>query len=636
MYRFDEFRLDAGERQLFKGSQEILLTAKAFDVLLVLVRNRSKTVTKEEFMQFVWPDAVVEESNLADNVSTLRQLLGDDARDPRYIRTIPRRGYRFVAEVERMVSAPSSTPVSTNEGELSTLQPSVHRTRRKDILLGAMGILTAIVLAVLLIAGRNGEEQPATHVPATESAVRSIAVLPFAALVEAQRDEPLELGMTDAIISRLSTIREVRTLPSASVFSLSEERDFRKIGKALDVDVLLDGRVQKQSGRVRVSVQLIRASDGSLLWADRFDESLQDLFRVQDVIAERVANKLALRLASSPSQSLAPGGTRNIDAYQHYIQGRFFWNKRTPIGFERAIDHFEKAIALDPEYAQAHASLAETYVVLPGWTQAPAHEMAAKAEKSARRAIELDPRVAEAYTALGSAWDHQNKFAASGEAFRRAIELNPNYPTAHQWYAEWLIKQNRLREAGEHVEIAHRLDPLSLAISVTVGFHHYLNGRLDLAEEQMARTLELDPSMIRPHVFLSWIHFDRGDLRRAASARARIIVANRAETPGRDSDREDVEKALLAAIQRDGRDGYLREQMVQLERLGASMKTAPAIYVENCALLGNLDCAFEALRIAIDINHPIVSSINVDPHLANLRRDPRYPALAREIGIRID
>jgi TolB-like protein/DNA-binding winged helix-turn-helix (wHTH) protein len=455
-YEFGRFRLDPAERQLRRGAEVVPLTPKALDVLLLLVEQGGHALRKEEFLERVWADSHVEEKNLADKISEVRRALEDDPRAPTFIETVQRHGYRFVAEVkeveeegagEMLVRERERARVVYEEEDESTARalPSAQlgrpRVRRR---------VSTVVIFVLAAAGllafyafRRG---PATATDA--GAVRSLAVLPFKPLAANDRDESLELGMADTLITRLSAVGQLAVRPTSAVRRYTRlEDEAAAAGRELGVDAMLDGSIQKAGDRVRVSVRLVRAGEGRTLWAEQFDERFTDIFSVQDSIARRVVGALSLKLSGEEGARLTKRDTQDTEAYRRYLTGRYFWNKRTPEGFEKAIDYYERAAAADPNYALAHAGLAETYCLLPNWTGAPPEESYRRAERAARRALELDPQLAEAYTALSNVKiSLYHDWAGAGEDCKRAIELSPNYATAHQWYGR--CEQPRPRLLG--------------------------------------------------------------------------------------------------------------------------------------------------------------------------------------------
>jgi TolB-like protein/DNA-binding winged helix-turn-helix (wHTH) protein/tetratricopeptide (TPR) repeat protein len=459
--RFGPFRLDADERQLLReDGTAVPLTAKAFDVLLLLVRNRDRTVTKEEFMAEVWAGTVVEEANLTDNISTLRQALGDDAREPLYIRTVPRRGYRFVAAVTSdPVRGEPATATESPSGPIAAapVAPSplpvtapAPRVRRRFAAIGLAVVVLATLAAITLRMRGGGEES-----------LRALAVLPFKPLVAAERDEAMEIGMTDALIAKLSRVREISVRPTTAVLPYTEANvDFRDIGSKLDVDAILDGKVLKRGDRMRVSVQLVRAADGSILWADRFDEPLTDMFALQDAISERVANALQVRLTSADRQSLSARTTDDVEAYQLYLQGRHHWRTFTPDGLMASVTYFNAAIARDPNFAQAWAGLANAYSVIGIWGPIPAREAFPRSRAAAQRAVALAPHLGETHI--------------------------PMIVSRMMYERDW-------KGAKRELDLVQQLDPSNSDLHTMLGYYQQAMGRADLALVELRKTAAISP-----------------------------------------------------------------------------------------------------------------------------------------------
>ncbi|PYQ05375.1 MAG: hypothetical protein DMF82_08645, partial [Acidobacteria bacterium] len=369
MYDFGPFRLDPPKRLLLREGRPLALTPRAFDILVVLIENRGRVVDKDELMRLVWADVVVEEANLTQSVFTLRKLLGDGPHEHRYIATVPRRGYQFVADVcETHPAWPPST--------------------RPD------------------------------------SPARSLAVLPFAALGR-EVDEYMGLGLADALITRMGNIRQIVVRPTSAVRPyVGRATDPVSAGRRLGVDMVLEGSIQRAAGRIRVTVQLVSVDAGASVWGQCFDESLTDIFSIEDSISTRLATALVSSLTAEEKQRLHQRYTQDHEAYDAYLRGRHQWNTRTENGLRKALQQFERAVERDPAYALAHAGLADCYTLLgsAGYAMLPPREALARARAAAVRALEIDPDLAEAHTSLALVkfrldWDWRD---AESE-FRRAI-----------------------------------------------------------------------------------------------------------------------------------------------------------------------------------------------------------------------
>ena len=543
LYEFGPFRLDVKERLLLKDGEPVSLTPRSFDVLAVLVREHGKLVTKDEFLSEVWPDSFVEETNLPQNVYLLRKVLGDEEYTcPKFIETVTRHGYRFIADVkeisdgnaELMVHQRTSTEIlleqEQNEGvpkTLVTLPESVPlpvprpSTRRFAVLvLGFLATLAGLVaLSYLLLKDRND----------TGSTPKSVAVLPFKSI--GAEEDHVGLGMTDAIITRLSSLRQFTVMPTTAVFKYADgEHDPLVAGHALGADAILEGTVQCAGDGIRVTVRLIKVLDGEPLWAETFDEKFTNIFSTQDAISERVARAMRYKLTTRERQLLARQPTTNVEAYEAYVRGIYFWNKRTAEGLRQSIRYFEHAVAQDPNYALAYAGLSDSYsqVGYFGYDDIlPRREAFEKARETVRRALELDGGVAEAHTALGMVKAYYDgDFLGAEESLRQAIDLNPSYGTAHFRYSLLLLVLGRVNEARRAAMKAQELDPLSALINTNLGYMLYLQRDFDKAEMFCRKALETEPDSFTAqyHLGLIYIQKNRHDeamevLQKAAQVR---------------------------------------------------------------------------------------------------------------------
>lgn len=528
IYRFGEFRLDKTNRLLFRQSETVPIPPKVFDLLLVLVERSSEVVEKEELMRLLWPDTIVEENNLTVSMSALRKALGDGKDGVKLIETIPRRGYRFVVQVEEEQAIPKVTPadntlikLATSSSGLQSLEPlkqsaqlavlpdtsssdeSLNSSRPQPLgIFLAVGGLLLIVTAVVFL-WRNVYSGFSNG---SRTEIRSLAVLPFKPLAVGVTDESLGLGLADALITRLSNTGKIVVRPTSAIVNYSKpDQDLMSAAKELQVDALLDGRVQRDGNRIRITVQFLRASNGETIWGQSFDEQFTNILSVQNIISEKVATALTLKLSATEQQLLNKKYTENTEAFELYLKGRYFWNKRTPQDVLKAIDLFRQAIALDPNFALAYAGIADGYVSL-GTPQVMLggqrdDKFWIEARQAAQKALELDPMLAEAHASLGAATaaSYGGDHNIAHKEFELATQLNPNYASAHLYYAVDLAGENRLEEALLHSAKARQLDPVSAPINVTYGM---LLGRLRRSNEaidQLKKALELDPNNIRAH-----------------------------------------------------------------------------------------------------------------------------------------
>ncbi len=602
-YDFGDFRLDTRASQLLtRDGQPLPLTPRAFDTLLYLVEHPGVLVGKDELMREIWPDTVVEENNLNQAISTVRRALGETAGENRYVVTVPGRGYRFVPQV-RPAEAAEDRP------------PAQPRNRlRVAVVVGAAVVLTLLIsLAVQTARARRPIEPPA-------ATTRSIAVLPFKPLVPNQREESLEMGMADTLIVQLGNVERVRVQPITSVRRYGGiEQDAVAAGRALGVESVLEGTIQKAENRIRVTARLLRVSDGSQLWAGQFDEDFTNVFSVQDAISRRILLALALRLTSDEQTRIAESHPSNTEAYELYLAGRLHWQARTVDSLNAAIDYFSRAIERDPNYALAHAGLADAYAILGVFHVRPA-EAFPKSRVAALNALRIDERLGEAHASLAHIKvQYEYDWAGAETAYRRAIALNPNYANSRHFFAIYLAARGRFEESLTEIARARELDPTSPFIQMTAANILFQARRFDESLVEVERALELSSEVpmsqhLAGHVYLEKRMFDQavrafqksGPLAPAGLARA-YALANRREE-------------ALAEIERfTSRPD---------EHYAAAYHAALAF-----AALGEKERALDWLDIGHRERSTLMIWTNVDPRLDSLHGEPRFRALVKTMRL---
>lgn len=622
---FGPFRLDRAERVLLRDGQPVPLTLKAFDVLLMLIESSGHIVEKDELMNRVWAGSFVEEGNLKVTVSMLRKALGEDQGSKKYIETVPRRGYRFVAEVKPV---PDSIELVVHERTRETLTIEETAVRLAPRIWRSRLFLVAALLTVLITLGgyllfRNRTQSLPAAV--SDPPIKSIVVLPFKPMVEAGRDEILEMGMADTLITKLDNIKEVTVRPMSAVRKYTSlEQDPLQAGQEQKVDAVLDGNIQKTNERVRVTVRLFRVSDGQTLWADKFDEYLADIFTLQDSISERVAGALAVRLTSQEKEVLTRHYTRNTKSYQLYLMGRYYWGKRTEEGLKKGVEYFQQAIEKDTRHALAYADLAASYKMMPYYGVLPPSEAHPKAKEAATKALEIDETLAEAHAARAmilecSDWD----WSAAEREFKRTIELKPNYAAAHHWYGLFLERMGRLEESKIEMSRALELDPVSLIINKNVGDPCYYKRDYDQAIEQYQKTLELDPNFSLARLWLGQSHEQKGMYEKA------IVEFQKARLT-------DDNPALLGAL---GHAYAVSGNRGAAEKIIKALKSPSKRYVAPCHIatiyvgLQKKDEAFQWLERAYQGRDEWLLYLKIDPRLDSLRSDPRFRDLLRRMNL---
>jgi DNA-binding winged helix-turn-helix (wHTH) protein/TolB-like protein/Flp pilus assembly protein TadD len=594
LLKFDRFTIDPERRQLLRDGEPLPLTPKTFDTLLTLVRERGRVVEKAELMELLWPDTTVEENNLSQQISAARKALGERSDEGRYIRTVPGRGYRFVAEVEEVRAEQAPPPVPLPPRRIRYLIPIA---------------LAAVVVATLAFTlyRRKPAAQP-----------RSVAVLPFQSLGGSD-DAYLGLGMADVLITRLSNVHGlvVRRAGRAG-------QDPLAAGRELHADTVLDGTIQRTGDQVRITVRLWNVSAGRTVWGDQLDEKFTGLFAVEDAIAERLASALALQLSPTERRQLTRRYTENAEAHRAYLRGVYFSRMRTVDGFDKAVDEFHHAIALDPSYALAYAGLADAY-----YRESSVHmtlaEAVAKSRAAATTALQLDDSLAEAHAALAQIkfrydWD----FAGAEREFRRAIALNANDPTAHQWYSECLTALGRVPESVTEARLARDLDPLSAEVEWNLGFALFFGRRVDEAIGVFEQSVRTTPDFWLTRSFLAWAYAERGDFDRAFAeyAKARAL-----------DDNDDTLSHLVRSYTRAGRTADARRALDEILTRAKRGYVSP-FYVANAYLgAGDTENAFAWLQKAYAERSEFLVFINVAPNFDGVRGDPRFIELLKRVGL---
>jgi TolB-like protein/Tfp pilus assembly protein PilF len=399
----------------------------------------------------------------------------------------------------------------TRTFENETTQFTTSATKRNTLIAGAIGIVivTAFGFGSYLYYGR------------TDPQISSIAVLPFVNESGNAEIEYLSDGMTETLINNLSQIPNLSVKARSSVFRYKgKEVDPQKIATDLKVQAILNGRVMQRGDNLTLNLEMVDASTGNQIWGDQYNRKITDLVTLQSDIARDVSAKLRARLSGVDAGKVAKSYTANPEAYQIYLQGRYFWNKRSEADIRKSIDYFQKAIDKDPTFALAYGGLADAYTTLPSYTNDTGLDSYPKARAAAVKALELDESLAEPHATLGTVLlEHDWNFPESEKEFKRAIELNPNYATAHHWYSEYLLSMGREDEALAEIKRAQELDPLSLIINAILGIVHAVRGEPEQAVTQLKKTIEMDPNFARAHLFLAEVYRKRECMRKPSTSR---------------------------------------------------------------------------------------------------------------------
>jgi len=633
-YEFSDFRFDSDKRMLWRDGNFIALTPKAGEVLSVLIENHGNLIEREEILQRVWPDTFVEEGSLNNTISALRKALGGNG----IIQTVPRRGYRLTADVRAVSDTGESSLVLEKYTVSHTLVEFQEETReenpnrsltvfgfsnRLNIRLALFFVLLLALSTLAMYFRQNSDQDFAGKT----NGVRTLAILPLEPLNQHSDENAFGLGITESLISRLSSLENLTIRPTRSVQRLAQtEDDPLKIGRQLKTDVIMTGTFQRAGGRIRLTIRLLNVGDGSQIWTGSFDEEEADLFKLQDSFAGQIIQSLALNLTAQEKLVLNKRSTENGEAYKFYLQGREFWNKRGDLNVSKSIFYFERAIELDRNFAQAYAGLADAQIML-GQTEL--------AEENIRRALNLDQTLAEAHASFGFIrLFHHFDWATAEKALKRAIELNPNYATAHHWLGFYYALHRRFDEALAEMVVAHNLDPSSPIILADIGQVHYFMRDYEKAIEFCTKAVALDPEARIAHEYLLYIYYKLGQEKEAFEENIKTERAN--TTNPNEYEKQTREGFGITGI-RGIFEGRLKYGLEDLER-PPEKRVGPYPVSEifkNSALLGNneealkwIDRAYEERRIY----HLIY--LNVDPIYDDLRADPRFQAVLRKMNFR--
>lgn len=638
IYEFGDFRVDTLRMLLMRRDGEVIpLPPKAFDVLRIMICSEGRVLTKDELLNGAWPGTIVEEGNLTQAISVLRKALGETRSDHRYIVTVPGSGYRFVAMVrEAMIDARefsdhAKAPTATSHDPAFVLSPHEVAPAKTNIsrshqLRWIVPIAAMPVVAFGVYFAYSLWTMSRAPLPENVAAVRSIAVLPFENLGNRTDDEYLGVGIADALITKLSNIRRVVVRPTNAVVSYATAKPpLPLIGSTLKVDALLDGRIQRSGDRVRVTVQLVRAGDGVPLWADTFEDQFTNIFAVQDSIARKVTEALTLKLSGEEQGLVFKRLTQNPNAYEAYLRGRFFWNKRTGESLQKSITYFEEAVRLDPEFALAYAGLAESYVLLNIYGSEYHRDAFPKARDAAQKALSLNNGLANAHTALALVrLEYEYDWAGAEESYQKAIELNPNYATAHHWYAEYLSFVGRFDESIKHIERAFELDPQSLVINTVRGYPYMRSGRCDTAVGYFKKTLEMEPKFPLAHFYLGKCYVEQKQFSDAIKEQLAAISAS--------GESAAFVAALSFAYAASGNKPEATALLNKLKEASGRSYVSPYSMATVYAGLGETDEAFKWLDKAYDDRDYQLPTIKNDIHFAHLKDDRRFAQLLERIG----
>jgi TolB-like protein/DNA-binding winged helix-turn-helix (wHTH) protein/Tfp pilus assembly protein PilF len=631
----DRLELDVRLYQLRRSGRVVKLERIPMELLLLLVEQRGQVITREQIIERVWGKDVFLDTDNSINaaIRKIRQALKDDPEQPRFVQTVTGRGYRFIAPVQDagVASVPEDSSPPPPPAAESAIAHGVEVARdagaRSLSARIRVGLLVAFVVLILALGAYLLRSRPRANPQPSEGRVM-LAVLPFENLTGDAGQDYFSDGMTEEMITQLGNLdpSHLGVIARTSVMHYQHSREpLAQVGHELGVHYVLEGSVRRDSGNVRITAQLIQMKDQSHVWARQYDRELKGLLTLQGEIAHEIADEIQLTLGGplkfNPAHRTVPPSTASYEAYDLYLRGRYFWNKRTYEDFKQAAEYFQQAIAKDPNYARAYAGLADTFGLISVWHWGPPNELMPKARNAAIKALELDENLAEAHTSLALiAENYDYDWPTAEKEFRRAIQLDPGYSTAHQWYAECLSFQGRFDEALAESEHARQLDPLSLIIATDHGVILYFSRQYDRAISQFRSVLDMDPQFDRAKTIIN-AYVEEGRFAQALEEVKRGL-------PPDDSLWTSATKAYVYG--RWGQTAQAERELAKLKRISRD----PDSWYFAWAYVGTgrKDQAIAALQKAYAERSNVVT-LKVEPAFDPLRSDPRFQDLLHRLGL---
>jgi len=627
---FADCSLDLRTAELRRNGTTITLQDQPFQILMALLETPGQLVTREELVKKLWPSGTFVDFDQSLNraVARLREALGDNAEQPRFVETLPRRGYRWISTIdgpredEESAIPPAVMPIAPSDASLALRRTESGRKLR--LFWYAALSITALAALVAWILSRN---RPARNQTSTVTPIRSLAVLPLESLSEDPAQKYFADGITEELIERLTRMSTIHVISRASVMNYSDARKtLPEIARELHVDGILEGSVVRVSDRVRVRIQLTETAHNQQLWSATYERGLQDVMELQADAARDIAGEIKLELTRQELAWLSHARKVSPEAYELYLKGRYFWNKRDQPGVSKAIEYFQSAIAKDPTYAEAYAGLADAYLMVPGFATGPPGMSLPMAKAAAEKALQLDDTLAEAHTSLALIASHLEwNWKEAKRHYQRALELNPNYATAHHWYGEaYLFPLGNFPDAFAEMRKAQELDPLSPIITSDIGKNLVMARRYDEAIVMLNKTLELDPNFSQAHQRLFFAYIEEGSYQNALANLERCQRYM-------EKNSYDLDLAFLEA--KLGSKERARELLNQLLRKSETAYVNPVSVAHVYIALGEKDRGLSWLEKAVVQKHFELVALKVDSEWDPIRTDPRFLVLIERVGI---
>ena len=632
-YEFGVFTAEVTAGELRKNGVRFKVQERPFQLLVCLLERPGEIISRDELRQRLWPDGtfVDFDHNISSAINKLRTVLNDSASSPRFIETVGSRGYRFLADVKRMSSDPSAASQETKQQppEVPIAAATIDSPPK-----GRWKLVAGITLILSVLVAGYFQWVRKTSKSSAPVARVMVAVLPFQNLTGDPGQDYFSDGLTEEMIAELTRLNHGRlgVIARTSVMLYKQSpKPLDQIGRELGVQYVMEGSVRRDSSGVRITAELIQVKDQSHLWAREYDRELNNSLALQSEIAQEIGDEIQISLgdvngAKAANRPAPTHSTASYEAYDLYLKGRYFWNKRTSAGFWQAASYFQQAIAKDPGYASAYAGLADTFGLMSTWYAAPQQEFMPKAKAAALNALALDDSLAEAHASLALvAENYDYDWQTAEKEFRRAIQLNPDYATAHQWYAEYLAWQGRFDEALAESERARQLDPMSLIIASDRGAILFYARKYDRAIDQFRAVLDMDPGFNNARSFMVAAYVQQGKF---AEALKENDLMGEAENP-------QWHWAFRAYIyNHSGTVARAQHALAKFEELSTRLRS-DAILARLYAYNGSSqqEKAMLLLEQAYNEHSPALTNIKVDPKYDNLRKDQRFQDLLTRVNL---
>lgn len=647
LVRFGVFEVDLYACELRKQGRIIKLQKQPFQILKILLEHPGEIISRDEFRNSLWPsDTFVDfDHSLNTAMMRLREVLADSSDNPVFIETLQRRGYRFIAPVTSVALVPPDPAPSTSEkpavalspasipqespaGRARTLAIAARRSRlplRYTIALVCLLIGAAVGLAVALTL-HFVHKSAESHTGLDQ--VRSLIVLPLANLSHQKDQDYFADGMTDELVASLTRVPTLRVISRTSSMEYEAgHKPLSQIARELNVDAVVEGTVLRFNNRVRITVELVQISTDRALWAETYESELGDVITLQQQVAGAIVNRIQIELTPQEQRQLAISRPVNAEAYENYLKGRYYWNKRSREGLTKAIEYFQIATQKEPQYALAYAGLADCYGIIGAAIvgTVPAKDVAPQGEAAAMKAMEIDPTLAEAQTSLATVRLNYNWNWASAESgFKRAIELNPSYATAHQRYSLYLIARGRSQESIAEIKRALWLDPLSVSMNFSLGWRLYMARHYDDAIQQLRNTTDMDPTFALAHLILGQAYEQKAEYPEAIAEFEKALALSHNSPP--------MVAALAHLYAVSGRQMEARRLLEILMQRSKQQYVSPFYIAVVYAGLGERGQAITWLENAYGDRSNSMIFLRVDPDFDGLRAETRFQELLRRLG----